>query len=102
MSSKKIYFYEYEPNHLYEYKSGREIYHGYEETFEAIESNIPVINTTQMSLLSTSLIEKGYRIIVVPCNKPIYEITLGQCQNTDREIRKEHNLFRMWENGEWQ
>lgn len=72
-------------------------------TKAAIEAKKPIIHTTQMALLSTSLFESGYRIFIHPEPKsPLaaYELTLG-CGNiaTNREITMEHNLYRLWETG---
>ena len=54
-----------------------------------------VIHTTQMGLLESRLFDLGYRIFVHTYNG-MYEIKLGQNDCTDKEIRKEHNLFKMW------
>ena len=74
-------------------------------TKTALEAKKPVIHTTQMSLLSTSLFTSGYRIFIHPeANGPFtaYEVRLGSdnlC--TARELKMEHNLFHLWEAGEF-
>ena len=52
-----------------------------------------------MGLLSTRLIENGYRIFVHEDGGGSYELRLGGCDRTDKEIRPAHNLFRMWQAG---
>lgn len=77
------------------------IYNSWGETKRAIDSNIITINTYQMGLLNSELWEKGYRIYVVDENGR-YEIKIGEDnERTSREIRFAHNLFKMWQNGEF-
>ena len=67
----------------------------------AIEHKEPIINTTQMGLLSAELWEKGYRIFVIDKDGK-YEIKVGENnERTRREIRPTHALFKMWESGEF-
>ena len=67
----------------------------------AIQELWPVIHTTQMGLLSTRLFDLGYRIFVHPTTHTMYEINLGENTCTDREIHSGHDLFRLWQNGEF-
>jgi hypothetical protein len=69
--------------------------HGYYETLKSIESEEPEIYTTQLSLLRTSLFTRGYRIFIRERNDDLFEITLGDCSRTNREIRLSHNLEKM-------
>jgi len=73
---------------------------GWYETKKEIENRSPRIITTQMGLLSTRLIEVGYRVFVHPAKGEAYEISMDYFNtSTAKEIRPAHNLFRMWENG---
>lgn len=67
------------------------LYSGWKETY---------VFTTQMGLLSTDLVARGCRVFVHNSDeeKPL-EICLGSNTWTDKEIRKEHNLFKMWQAG---
>ena len=70
-----------------------------------VEKTLPegdvVIGTTQMCFLSTRWFEDGFRVFVHD-RTGTFEIVLGEGnERTDRHIRLGHNLFRMWENGEF-
>lgn len=65
----------------------------------ALNEGLTYIHTYQVQAVSTSLIEMGYRIFVHPHKGPVFEITLGACANTDREIRLGHSLNKMLVNG---
>ena len=91
-----ITFYAYQFEHS-------SVLHGWVETVREINSNSPYIFTTQMGLLSTKLFELGYRIFVANSkDENPFEIRLGSNDCTDREVRMGHNLFKMWQNGEFQ
>lgn len=72
---------------------------GWYETKQEIQNNVPRIITTQMGLMSLDLIDKGYQIFVHPAEGDSYEIKLGSNTCTDKEIRRAHNIFKMWEAG---
>ena len=71
----------------------------FEGTKLAIEQCTQIINTTQTAFLKTSILD-DYRLFVHKNNKYI-EITLGECQGTERFIRPEHNLERLVLGGEF-
>lgn len=85
--SKEIHFYKY-------YNSS--CLHSWRDTEKAINIGKEYIETTQMGLLSTELSERGYRIYVHDDYDDFFEIKLGNCERTDKCIRLEHNIFKMW------
>jgi hypothetical protein len=70
---------------------------GWENTLSAINAGDTVIHTLQMGLLtiSSKLFDAGYRIFIHD-NHGEFELTLGDCARTNREIRYAHNHFKMW------
>ena len=60
------------------------------------------IYTFQVCTLSTDLFKKGYRIFIHDAPKSVFEITLGHCDRTDKDIRMTHNLEKMLLNGAFQ
>lgn len=74
----------------------------WKETEEAILRGDMVIHTTQMGLLtiSSKLFDAGYRIFIWDDHGE-FELTLGNCARTNREIRYAHNHFKMWVSGEF-
>ena len=61
------------------------------------------IRTTMVNLCTLSLLDKGFRIFIHPQSGfgDVFEITLGSCDRTDREIRPAHNLPNMLMSGEF-
>lgn len=99
---KQIIFVEYETDDVG--VLGKQTSHSWKETEEYIRMGCPMIQTTQMGLLSTQLFEQGYRIFVAESSLPgnSYEIKLGSGnERTSREIKMSHNLFKMWQAGEF-
>ena len=76
-------------------------YYGWVDTVGAIIGGVEKIHTTQMGLLSTKLFEDRYRIFVHSCDGEMYEIKLGQNENTGRVIKMKNNLFNLWRTGEF-
>lgn len=73
-------------------------YYSWCDTEEAIKNKAPHIATLQMALMNTRLIEMGYRIFVHD-KFGKFEITLESCERLERELKSEHNIFKLWENG---
>lgn len=71
-------------------------------TAAAIKECLGCIHTTQMGCLAfhDELFENGYRIFIHDSDGQ-FEIRIGQCDRTSREIRRSHNLFKMWLSGEF-
>lgn len=75
-----------------------------DEVDNAIEGGQNIINTVQVCTLSTTLLSKGYRVFIHYKNgdeQKHFEITLGECEHTTRELRQGHNLERMLLSGEF-
>lgn len=89
--------------HLYldDYEVTKESYclHSYVATKKAIETGQYIIHTTQVALVGTYLIHAGYRIFIYPSVGKPFELTLGKCANTSKEIREAHNLEKLLVNG---
>lgn len=80
--------------------------HGVYETDAAVVLGDGAVHTTQACVLddATRILEAGGRVFVHDfCTDGVtpdtYELKLGACPRTDKEIRVAHNLFRVWRNG---
>ena len=75
-----------------------------DEVDNAIDKKQNIISTIQVCTLSTSLLSKGYRIFIhykKDDEQKQFEITLGKCEHTSREIRAGHDLARLLLSGEF-
>ena len=95
---KEIHFYRY-----YDARLPYRLLTTWTGTESWINIGIGVIHTTQMGLLHTRLFKFGYRIFIHESEIDSYEIVLGgNNERTNREIREGHNLFKMWQSGEFE
>lgn len=76
--------------------------HTYPNVEEMIEQNKPIIHTTQVMCVTTKLFELGYRIFVHCADYSTFEITLGDCDRTKREVRMAHTLYHMLISGSFE
>lgn len=73
---------------------------GYDHVVKQIKTGIPHISTENVIFADMKIITKyGYRLFIHPANGNLFEITLGECANLDRELRPEMNLLKMLING---
>lgn len=81
---------------------GPQLHNGWEGTLKALQEGIPIIHTLQMGILTYSalIFDAGYRIFIYD-KYGEFELTLGNCARTNREIRYGHNHFKMWVSGEF-
>ena len=82
--------------HMYFYQYPMNCLHTIPEVLDAIQSGQEMIHTTQLCEVTTDLITKyAYRIFIHPHIGETFELRLGNCPNTDKEIRPAHNLAKM-------
>lgn len=72
----------------------------YTRTKQLLEQGCKNIATTQMCFLQTNLLQKGYRVFLFQTGK-MSEIRLGESINGSRPVKMEHNLFHLFEAGEF-
>lgn len=77
--------------------SNCEVLIDWESATTAISNKANNIHTTQMCMLSSTLLGDGYRVFVHQGNGIVYEITLRSKDNvSDRAVRYSQNVYAMW------
>ena len=77
----------------------KKFYPSHNETIKAIKYDIEIIHTTALSALCFSnLLDKGYRIFLHE-NGRCGELHEGVTELTDKELRKGHDISRIWVGG---
>ena len=62
---------------------------------EVLKKYGKTIHTEQIVSCTTELFTEGYHIFIHPFEGKEFEITLGDCERTSREIRMGHNLYKL-------
>lgn len=92
---KQIHFYK----DLLELAWVEKVYFSHNETIEAIKNGEEIIHTTAISALDFAwLIDLGYTIILHENDKSAI-CREGKTKLTDKEIRKAHDIRRIWIGG---
>lgn len=95
--SKEIHF--YESTYVFPMPwENKFVWWTWDETKAAIEEQRPEIHTTQMCMLSNTLILNGYRMFVHQNDGFVYEITLKESAGDNRPFtcRVAQNVYAMW------
>lgn len=92
----EIHFYEQKPHWMRE----GDIYVDYVSTDEAINKKESFIETTQMHLLSTSLLLEGYKVFIHYAKGDVYEVELYKSRTPNHMvITPSKNLRALWASG---
>lgn len=88
--------------HVYFYSQGA-MYDGYDDILRMLKViRYPAIYTHNIVFCDMKIITKyGYRLFVHPQIGEPFEITLGKCANTKREIKPETNILHLLLSGEF-
>ena len=92
----EIHFYEQKPHRM----CNEDIYVDYVSTNEAIERKENFIETTQMHLLSTTLLMDGYKVFIHYAKGDVYEVELYKSRTPNHMIiTPSKNLRALWASG---
>lgn len=72
-----------------------------EQTRKCIIAGDLRIDTTQIHFASTKLFQHNYKVFLHLNGGVCYEICLGECMGTSRNLLPIHNLSKLIINGEW-
>ena len=88
--------------HVWFYSYGV-VYDGYGDILQMMNSlKYPEIHTQNLVFCDMKIITKyGYRLFIHPQVGEPFEITLGKCANTNREIKPETNILHLLLSGEF-
>lgn len=88
--------------HVWFYSWGL-VYDGYDDILRMLNPiKYPEINTQNLAFCDMKIITKyGYRLFIHPQVGEPFEITLGKCANTKREIKPETNILHLLLSGEF-
>jgi len=88
--------------HVYFYSQSPK-YDGYDDILRMLNLiKYPAIHTHNLVFCDMKIITKyGYRLFIHPQIGEPFEITLGKCANTNREIKPETNLLKLLLSGEF-
>lgn len=88
--------------HVWFYSWGL-VYDGYDDILRMLNPiKYPEINTQNLVFCDMKIITKyGYRLFIHPQIGEAFEITLGKCANTKREIKPETNILSLLLSGEF-
>lgn len=92
----EIHFYEQKPHWMRD----NDIYVDYVSTDKAIAKKESFIETTQMHLLSTSLLLEGYKVFIHYAKGDVYEVELYKSRTPNHMvITPSKNLRGLWASG---
>lgn len=88
--------------HVWFYSWGM-VFDGYDDILRMLNPvKYPKINTQNLVFCDMKIITKyGYRLFIHPQIGEPFEITLGKCANTKREIKPETNILHLLLSGEF-
>ena len=78
------------------------LYNAYTIVLDMLKEGYTTINTQNLIFADMRIITKyGYRLFIHPQIGEPFEITLGKCANTKREIKPETNILHLLLSGEF-
>lgn len=103
---KEIHFYKDSKDELVELGKAlcggcdfKHFYRSHDDTIQAIKKEMPTIHTYAISALDFSwLLDKGYKIFLHE-NGKCGELYEGTTELTDKELRKHHDIRKIWIGG---